>query len=130
MCTVDFPKPIITREPESQQALKSNNVSLACEAGSSSSSALTIVWKKDNKVGIVFIAGIHIKIQMWFGTSHKRFVHSSSSYRIAGKGRCVLPSQLMVQSAVPGCSCWYPCVPFELTRPRSSRLPLRFRQPC
>jgi len=49
---VNFPKPIITHEPESQMAIKYGNVTLTCQAATGANSPLTIEWKKDNVVGI------------------------------------------------------------------------------
>ncbi|XP_071438970.1 leucine-rich repeats and immunoglobulin-like domains protein 3 [Hetaerina americana] len=43
-----FPKPRIIEEPGTKLALKGDNVSLRCEASSSSSLPMTIQWKKDN----------------------------------------------------------------------------------
>ncbi|XP_046405329.1 leucine-rich repeats and immunoglobulin-like domains protein 3 [Ischnura elegans] len=43
-----FPKPRIIEEPGEKLALKGDNVSLRCEASSSSSLPMTIQWKKDN----------------------------------------------------------------------------------
>uniref|UniRef100_A0A3P9H2M0 Leucine-rich repeats and immunoglobulin-like domains 3 n=1 Tax=Oryzias latipes TaxID=8090 RepID=A0A3P9H2M0_ORYLA len=47
---VDFPKPQITVQPETQSALKGNNVTFLCTAASSSDSPMTFAWKKDNEV--------------------------------------------------------------------------------
>jgi len=47
---VNYAKPVITREPVSQKALRFGNISMVCEAASSSDSMLTISWKKDNQV--------------------------------------------------------------------------------
>jgi len=48
--TVNYAKPVITRQPTSQQALRFGNITLVCEAASSSDSVLTVRWKKDNQV--------------------------------------------------------------------------------
>jgi len=48
--TVNYAKPVITREPVSQKALRFGNISMVCEAASSSDSMLTVTWKKDNQV--------------------------------------------------------------------------------
>uniref|UniRef100_A0A3B5L3B0 Ig-like domain-containing protein n=1 Tax=Xiphophorus couchianus TaxID=32473 RepID=A0A3B5L3B0_9TELE len=47
---VDFPKPKITVQPETQSALKGTNVTFVCSAASSSDSPMTFAWKKDNEV--------------------------------------------------------------------------------
>jgi len=46
----DFPKPVITRHPASQIALKDGSLNLMCQAVTSSDSPLTIQWKKDHIV--------------------------------------------------------------------------------
>ena len=48
--TVNYAKPVIAREPVSQKALRFGNITMVCEAASSSESMLTISWKKDNQV--------------------------------------------------------------------------------
>uniref|UniRef100_A0A3B3TIC1 Leucine-rich repeats and immunoglobulin-like domains 3 n=1 Tax=Poecilia latipinna TaxID=48699 RepID=A0A3B3TIC1_9TELE len=47
---VDFPKPKITVQPETQSALKGATVTFVCSAASSSDSPMTFAWKKDNEV--------------------------------------------------------------------------------
>jgi len=51
---VNYAKPVITREPVSQKALRFGNISMVCEAASSSDSMLTTSWKKDNEVYISY----------------------------------------------------------------------------
>ncbi|NP_001103817.1 leucine-rich repeats and immunoglobulin-like domains protein 3 precursor [Danio rerio] len=46
----DFPKPQITVQPETQSAIKGNNVTFVCSAASSSDSPMTFAWKKDNEL--------------------------------------------------------------------------------
>ena len=48
--TVNYAKPVVTREPMSQNALRFGNVTMVCEAASSSDSTLSISWKKENEV--------------------------------------------------------------------------------
>jgi hypothetical protein len=50
----DFPKPVITRQPVSQIALKEGLLNLTCQAVASSDSPLTIIWKKDHAVNMTF----------------------------------------------------------------------------
>jgi len=50
LCADDFPKPVITRQPISQIALKDGSLNLTCQAVTSSDSPLTISWKKDHTV--------------------------------------------------------------------------------
>jgi leucine-rich repeats and immunoglobulin-like domains protein 1/3 len=49
--TDDFPKPFITEEPITKNALKEENVTLTCKAESTSAaSPMSAIWKKDNLV--------------------------------------------------------------------------------
>jgi len=48
--TVNYAKPVVTREPASQKALRFGNITMVCEAASSSNSVLAIRWKKENQV--------------------------------------------------------------------------------
>ena len=60
MWSVNYAKPVISREPASQKALRFGNVTMVCEAASSSESTLTISWKKDNQVHRQFTLSVHI----------------------------------------------------------------------
>jgi len=57
--TVNYAKPVVTREPVSQKALRYGNISMVCEAASSSDSVLTISWKKENQVDGQFTCVIY-----------------------------------------------------------------------
>ncbi|XP_028652353.1 leucine-rich repeats and immunoglobulin-like domains protein 2 [Erpetoichthys calabaricus] len=46
----DFPKPLIVVHPETAVALKGSNVTLTCQAHSSSDSAMTAAWRKDGEL--------------------------------------------------------------------------------
>lgn len=46
----DFPKPYMTEEPLTQISLSGDNVTLVCRAASTSASAVSFQWKKDNMV--------------------------------------------------------------------------------
>jgi len=48
--TVNYAKPVITRQPQSHKALRYGNVSMVCEAASNSNSMLTVTWRKDDQV--------------------------------------------------------------------------------
>lgn len=46
----DFPKPYITQHPQTQVALKDDNITLVCKAASSSDSTTTFQWRKNDKL--------------------------------------------------------------------------------
>ena len=46
----DFPKPVIIIHPKSTIALLRNNMSLYCTAASSSSSQMSVEWRKNKQV--------------------------------------------------------------------------------
>ncbi|XP_023230322.1 leucine-rich repeats and immunoglobulin-like domains protein 3 [Centruroides sculpturatus] len=46
----DFPKPYITEHPQTQVALKDDNITLVCKAASSSNSVTTFLWKRNNEI--------------------------------------------------------------------------------
>ncbi|EEC03263.1 leucine-rich transmembrane protein, putative, partial [Ixodes scapularis] len=48
----DFPKPQILESPETQIALKGQNITLVCRAATASSSTLEFQWRKEQKVSL------------------------------------------------------------------------------
>lgn len=51
----DFAKPVIKKDPQSQIALRDGILNFTCVAVSSSSSQITIEWKKDHVVTFALI---------------------------------------------------------------------------
>lgn len=45
----DFPKPLITEEPQTQVALSGSDVALSCKAVSSSSAPMSFKWRRNNR---------------------------------------------------------------------------------
>lgn len=66
LLTANFAKPVVTREPATQKALRYGNVTLTCDAASSSDSLLVISWRKDNEVSNLYVHHVHVMKRLHF----------------------------------------------------------------
>ncbi|KAG8235636.1 hypothetical protein J437_LFUL015669 [Ladona fulva] len=90
----DFPKPRITEEPGTQLALKGDNVSLKCEASSSSTLPMSIQWRKDNLDLISPIVNHFVRINN--GETREEISELkllNISHNEAGKYQCIVSNQ-------------------------------------
>ncbi|XP_056645716.1 leucine-rich repeats and immunoglobulin-like domains protein 2 [Diorhabda sublineata] len=89
----ELPKPRLIEEPEvAIMALKGENITLKCKAVSSSSGAMTFVWRKDNVE--IFNPNIEVKSRLYSdGKSTETTSHlylTNIDHNHAGKYQCVV----------------------------------------
>ena len=83
--TVNYGKPVVTREPVSQKALRFGNITMVCEAASSSDSMMTISWKKENQVRSWIVSVFNVLLMQWSGREFL-IAHSLSAYHVVSVG--------------------------------------------